>query len=471
MSLEETSFLQERKYQSNLLSILSNIDRKFNKKPPVLIELDCGMGKRIISYLMTNKYFPDKKVLIILQASSSLDETADFFVHKYKVDVGVLNSRIPSKYRTDILKKNRIILCTPQTLGNTLESMNKNDIQIDIILINEVDKIIRRTSTRRTLVFPYPKILSFFQSSWVIGLSGTLRDSHVIITDKIRIVEELQTLADNLPDVRIISMEEIIAGDKQYDKYVNKTALKIHLVKDAEIEEVFKKLDEQILTNRKQIIKIAKEENLISDGQRNLALIAGHLPVDTDLVGKYNALLMVRKYITGMMPFKWKRFLKKFPEFDNDYVDNLNNYSTKISSLKGIMESELSNDSIKKSIIMVSYINTGETIKKYFSKLNYETYMISGQILDKSTIINQFRVSKKNSILVMTMVGERDLDIPESKLIIIYDSINTLKTMYQRFKRTRGGTVVSLCYENTSEQKKINRIYDGIKEKYPWSVV
>ena len=70
----------------------------------------------------------------------------------------------------------------------------------------------------------------------------------------------------------------------------------------------------------------------------------------------------------------------------------------------------------------------------------------------------------------MTQVGERDLDIPEAQLIIVYDSINTLKTMYQRFKRTRGGKVVCFCYKNTSEQKKIQRILTGIREKYPWSV-
>ena len=470
MSEFEQSFIQERKYQSNLLSILKKIDQKGLKKPPVLIELDCGMGKRIISYLMANKYFPDKKLVIILQASSSLDETADFFTNKYHLDVGVLSSRIPSKFRLQILKKHRIILTTPQTLGNTIAQLTTNNLRVDIILINEVDKIIRRTATRRTLIFPYPKLVEFFSTSWIIGLSGTLRDSHLIITDKIRIVEELQTLAENLPNVRIISMEEIISGDEDYNFYVSKTILKIHLVKDLEMEELFKILDNLIKQYRRKIIQIAKEENIIHENQKNLALIAGHLPVDSDLTGKYNALLMVRKYITGMLPFKWKKFLVKFPEFDKTYVENLSNYSSKISSLKQIIETEISSEPIKKVIIMVSYINTGETIKNYFQKMNFESFMISGQVSEKSVVINAFRNAAKNSVLIMTMVGERDLDIPESKLIIVYDSINTLKTMYQRFKRTRGGTVVCLCYENTSEQQKIQRILDGVKEKYPWSV-
>lgn len=470
MSELEQSFIQERKYQSNLLTILVDINKKYLKKPPVLIELDCGMGKRIISYLMSNKYFPDKKIIIILQATSSLDETSDFFINKYKISVGVLSSRIPSKLRIKILQENRIVLTTPQTLGNTIAQASPQDFHVDIILINEVDKIIRRTATRRTLIYPYPKLLDFFPNTWIVGLSGTLRDTHIVITDTIRIVDELQTLAENLPDVRIISMEEIIAGDEKYNSYINKTLLKEYPIRDIEMEQLFQSLDTLIKKYRKQIIQIAKEENLIQEHQKNLALIAGHLPVDSDLTGKYNALLMVRKYITGMLPFKWKRFLKKFQEFDSTYVDQLSNYSSKISDLKKIIDTELANDPIKKVIIMVSYINTGETIKNYFQKLHFESYMISGQVAEKSVVINDFRKTTTNSILVMTMVGERDLDIPESKLIIVYDSINTLKTMYQRFKRTRGGTVVCLCYENTSEQKKIQRVLNGIKEKYPWSV-
>jgi ERCC4-related helicase len=470
MSDLETSFIEERNYQKNLLTILQNINNSYSIKPPVLIELDCGMGKRIISYLLTKKYFPEKKTLIILQATSSLEETADFFINKYKVEIGVLSSRISSKFRISILKENNLILTTPQTLANTIEHLNKNDLNIEIILINEIDKIIRRTATRRTLIFPYNKLLEYFSSSWFIGLSGTLRDSHIIISDKIRIVEELQTLADNFPNVRIISMDEIIAGDENYSSYIKKTKLKVYPIKDLEIEMLFKKLDELIKTIRRSIIKIAIEEGLINENQKNLAIIAGQLPVDSEIVGRYNSLLMIRKYITGMLPFKWKYFLQKFPEFTKEYVDSLSNNSSKIGSLRKIIDTELTGNETKKVIVMVSYILTGETIKKFFQKSNYETFMISGRTFEKSKVINEFKSSKNNAILIMTMVGERDLDIPESKLIIVFDSINTLKTMYQRFKRTRGGTVVCLCYAETSEQQKIKRIFDGIKEKYPWSL-
>jgi ERCC4-related helicase len=69
----------------------------------------------------------------------------------------------------------------------------------------------------------------------------------------------------------------------------------------------------------------------------------------------------------------------------------------------------------------------------------------------------------------MTSVGERDIDIPQADLLIVYDVVNTVKTMYQRMKRTRGGTVLCLCYNDTFEEKKVDRLLNEISKKYYWS--
>ena len=68
-------------------------------------------------------------------------------------------------------------------------------------------------------------------------------------------------------------------------------------------------------------------------------------------------------------------------------------------------------------------------------------------------------------------VGERDIDIPQADLLIVYDVVNTVKTMYQRMKRTRGGTVLTLCYRDTFEEKKVNRLLSEIAKRYPWSSI
>jgi ERCC4-related helicase len=66
-------------------------------------------------------------------------------------------------------------------------------------------------------------------------------------------------------------------------------------------------------------------------------------------------------------------------------------------------------------------------------------------------------------------VGERDLDLPDADLLIICDTVNTTKTIYQKMKRSRGGRVVFLVYSDTSEVPKLRRLFDNIMQRYPWS--
>jgi ERCC4-related helicase len=437
---EQLTFIQERKYQKKLLTILKNI-YYHEAQHPALVELDCGLGKRVLSYLIVSRYFPHLKTLILLQATSSLSETADFFRNKYKMEVGYLGSSTPPYKRLSVLKEFRVVLTTPQTLANTIKKSN-NPINFDLILINEVDKIIRRTATRRTLIYPYPTILSYF-NSWVIGLSGTLRDTHTIITDTARLKPELQTLTENLPDVRIITMDEIMSGDSDLKDHIEYTTLKGFGVEDPRIQSLFSKLDDLIKHYRKKILNEARKEGLINESTKNLALIAG----------------------TGMLPVKFKPFLHRFPEINKEEIEKIPLKSKKIEKIIPLI-----GDS-KRTIIMVSYVYTGEIIQKYLTKAGFKTFFISGMVYDKSKVVNEFRSYDSGSVvLIMTSVGERDLDIPESKKIIVYDTVNTTKTMYQRFKRTRGGEVICMYYKNTSEEEKVNRLYKNIQEKYPWSI-
>ena len=69
----------------------------------------------------------------------------------------------------------------------------------------------------------------------------------------------------------------------------------------------------------------------------------------------------------------------------------------------------------------------------------------------------------------MSPVGERDIDLPEAEKLIIFDSVRTIKTVYQQLKRIRGGHGIFLYYENTYEGRKVNSILREILERYPWS--
>ncbi|MFX1508026.1 MAG: helicase-related protein, partial [Promethearchaeota archaeon] len=99
------------------------------------------------------------------------------------------------------------------------------------------------------------------------------------------------------------------------------------------------------------------------------------------------------------------------------------------------------------------------------------SFLITGQVRKKIEVLNDFKRENNKAVLVMTAVGERDIDIPQANLMIVYDVVNTVKTMYQRFKRTRGGLVLCLCYRDTFEERKVNRLLQEISERYPWSSI
>ncbi|MFW9926746.1 MAG: helicase C-terminal domain-containing protein, partial [Candidatus Thorarchaeota archaeon] len=102
-------------------------------------------------------------------------------------------------------------------------------------------------------------------------------------------------------------------------------------------------------------------------------------------------------------------------------------------------------------------------------KAGLNVLTITGETRDKGEVLRDFREKNDTEVLVMSPVGERDLDIPQAEVMIVCDSINTSKTMYQKFKRTRGGLVVLLAYSGTSEVRKVERLIARILDRYPWS--
>ena len=69
----------------------------------------------------------------------------------------------------------------------------------------------------------------------------------------------------------------------------------------------------------------------------------------------------------------------------------------------------------------------------------------------------------------MSPVGERDIDLPEAEKLVVFDCVRTVKTVYQRIKRIRGGHSIFLFYADTYEAKKVHSVISDLIERYPWS--
>ncbi|MFW9935991.1 MAG: helicase-related protein, partial [Candidatus Thorarchaeota archaeon] len=113
--------------------------------------------------------------------------------------------------------------------------------------------------------------------------------------------------------------------------------------------------------------------------------------------------------------------------------------------------------------------NVVSEIDELLKTKGIRTFQLTGRTPDKQAVLAEFKQASPPAAVILSPVGERDLDLPDTDLLIICDTVNTTKTIYQKMKRSRGGQVVFLIYANTSEVGKLRRLLDNIMERYPWS--
>jgi len=456
-----------RGYQTHILERVSE-----KTGIPLLLELDCGLGKRFITHQLVVEKFPDSKIIIVVHSSSSLAETVDYLRGEYgglDDDLGELSSRVPSGRRPYVLREKRVIVSTPQVLEGMFKKNPSLLEPFEIVLINEVDTLVRRAGGRTAIVFPWPTLLMYLQGKWLIGMSGTLRDDHAVFTqEQVEIRKELDTLKHHFPGAEVLTMEDLY--DTDVEEYLEPTFLTVSTVNDRQIRSISKVIDELIRNTRADIMsELAEDDNLhLVDGDaRRVHLMLEQLPITDEMKSRYSGLLMLRKYVYAMTP---KRFLRMF---HSDYLKHYFNVSelrktlpTVSSKVTRVLKIAVN---YKKTVVLTSYLEMVSQVKEVLSKSGLNVLTITGETRDKGKVLKAFRDDEDTQVLVMSPVGERDLDLPQAEVMIVCDSINTSKTMYQKFKRTRGGLVILLAYSGTSEELKVARLMDRIIDRYPWS--
>ncbi|MHA2255303.1 MAG: DEAD/DEAH box helicase family protein, partial [Candidatus Heimdallarchaeaceae archaeon] len=188
--------LESREYQT---FIIQEIAKKIESNQSVILELDCGMGKRVLVYRLLSEIFKEQKVVVFLQTHSSLEETSSYLEKEYGGIEGLatIKSGSNSNYRKYIIENNRVILTLPIVFSNTLKKFPQLAGEFNIVIINEVDQIIKRISQRRVLCVPWNNLIQQMSESYFIGMSGTLRDEHVILDEnQLHLRNELKTLIE-----------------------------------------------------------------------------------------------------------------------------------------------------------------------------------------------------------------------------------------------------------------------------------
>jgi ERCC4-related helicase len=460
--------LDERTYQQHILRRIRE-----NRNRNLLIELDCGLGKRVLTYKLVTELFPETKFILSVNSTSSLQETAEYLTAKYGgvSGLGVLSPPVQGPRRQRILREARVVICTARVLANVLHRGTFSPADFDTLVINEVDTILRRVGLDNILIQPWRQLLDFFKDRWIIGLSGTLRDDHAVLDEaQLQIREELKTLRQFIPNAELISMDELAGTDVQ--QYIRPTIIDVVPVRHPAVHALSLVLDDLIQSTREEIYKSVQEESgkearAVPRSARLLHLLLAQLPISEELGQRYGTLLMLRKYLYGMTTRSFRRFLHHpvlASQIDLERI--LNGWP--MTTPKTLQVRDLATHT-RKTVVISSYLQMVAEVERLLTKARVQTFSLTGRVPDKEPVIAQFKAAKPPAALVLSPVGERDLDIPDADLLIICDVVNTTKTIYQKMKRTRGGRVVFLTYADTSEVAKVRRLIENIMQKYPWS--
>ncbi|MDO8055385.1 MAG: helicase-related protein, partial [Candidatus Hermodarchaeota archaeon] len=353
----------------------------------------------------------------------------------------------------------RVVLCTARVLANILKKGELTSEHFECLLINEVDTILRRVGQNQVLIQPWSFLLDFFKDRWLIGLSGTLRDDHVVFDNaQIHIRDELQTLAAFLKDVEIISMNELAGTD--LNDFIKPTVLDVAPVQNPVIRATAMVLDNLIQSTREEIYQLLREESkepgiAIPQTTRLLHLMLHELPIPDDLAEKYSGLLMIRKYLYGMSATSFRRYLHHpilTPQIDTKrMMQDWPKITPKVQEVVNLTRTA------NKTVILSSYLHVVSEIDKLLAQQGVETFQLTGHVKDKQAVLGAFKQARPPAAVILSPVGERDLDLPDADLLIICDTVNTTKTIYQKMKRSRGGRVVFLVYSDTSDVPKLRR--------------
>ena len=472
------SVIQQRQYQKK---ILEKLKENYLQRFHTIAEVDTGLGKRVLTYLLIKNILSNRRVLLLLHSTLSYSETIHYFKEEYggfqELEFQAFSSRTSGYVRKKILENARIVASTPQTFLNAFNKLKTKPI-FDVVIINEIDKIVRRHGDSRLLIYPYNTLIPYFVESnaWIVGMTGTIRDDHIFYDSKketIEIQKEIFTLNSSIPDLHIIRMDTLLAQTDIQD-YIQNTFIQRYQVDVSyELKTILDLIDQAIKNLRQEIVDGALEEKptlLEAIPSSQIALVSGMLESESGANQKYQGLLLVRKYCTAMQLKKYRKFLYRLKKFGvtKELIHALPEKNAKLFTIKALIKNQPPDS---KTVVLCSFLDTASSIQEEVEKMGIASFLITGQVRIKIEVLNDFKREKEKAVLVMTAVGERDIDIPQANLMIVYDVVNTVKTMYQRFKRTRGGLVLCLCYRDTFEERKVNRLLQEIRERYPWSSI
>lgn len=462
--------LTPRSYQ---LAIYNSIKEHGN----TLVVLPTGLGKTLIALMLIRDHIEIGRSLF-LTPTKPLAKQHEESIRKILGinDISLVTGEIPAKKRS-ILYKSKVIVSTPQTINNDLES-GILDPNFSLVIFDECHRAIGD--------YAYTHIASKIKNSTFVGLTaspGGKMDRIKMVMDALHISNvEIRTHED--PDVQKYVQKSTINWIK-VDLSNHFKEIKIHLdnlsQKHARILSSMGfppplKHKGQFMQMRQRILNTNHSIKFAAMIQYSILLHVLHMSELLETQGIYP----LRDYIEKLKEKKSKSAnillkdselakIKALSEKDEDHPKMLV-LIKKIQELKN-----------KKIIVFVQYRSQIARIEDVLNKMDIPAKRFVGKKegmtrkIQEETI-EEFRNGKFN-VLIASCIGEEGLDIPAVDTVIFYEPVpSEIRSIQRRGRaaRMQEGEVIVLMTKETrdeyyyhaskNKEKKMKSILSGMQK-------
>lgn len=468
--------IEPREYQKNIAETAI--------KKNTLVVLPTGMGKTLIALLVAIKRlqeFPDSKILIMAPTrplNAQHKRSFEKFTDLTEGGIVLVTGKTRPSERSEIYEKYRVIVATPQTIQNDLESGKIRLDNFSLVILDEAHRCIKDYA----YTYVAKKYKEQAKHPLILGLTASPGGSF----------ERINEIKNNLFVEAVEIRTEL---DKDVEKYVKPVEKEWVYVELPEEMKMVKGLLEEMLKNsvhwlkehyfiptykpsKKMLLMLqSKVASKYMQGSKNYSLVWAMIrsaeaiklehalelleTQDISSLHDYLKRLAASKKKTDQRLFKDPRMADVMKIVESTKKAGIEH--PKIEKLKFLVKDLVEKNPKVKIIVFANYRATVERIREIIRQEGISSEIIIGQATKEGRgmtqdqqveILRRFKEGEFN-VLIGTSISEEGLDVPAVDYAIFYESVpSEIRSIQRRGRvgRQAAGKVIFLLAKGTRDE-------------------
>lgn len=469
------NIVEIRDYQKNIAEVASEKN--------TLVVLPTGMGKTLIAVLVAIKRiekFPESKILITAPTrplNAQHKKTFEQFTEIFPEDIVLVTGKINPEDRKEIYKKSKVIIATPQTIENDLESARITLEEFSFVTFDEAHRAVKD--------YAYPSIAKKYmlqaKNPLILALTASPGGTP----------EKINEIIGNLFIKAVEIRTEI---DTDVEKYVKQVEREFIYVDFPEEFKKIKSLLEQVLQDdlnwlkekhyiptyrppKSMLIALQNKVGARYAATKNYGLIWAMIR-SAEAIKLQHAIELLETQGISFLDEYFRKISQSKKQTDRRLLKNekiveaikiiqeLNLKKIehpKLEKLKETVLNLLKENKKIKIIIFAHFRSTVGKIKKILDEASVSTDILVGQAVkngkgmsqeEQIETLQRFRNGEFN-VLIGTAVSEEGIDVPAVDYAIFYEPVaSEIRSIQRRGRvgRQVAGKVIFLITKDTRDE-------------------